>query len=334
MHKTKIKNLVVVIQGGLGKVLSSTPAIKQLKIENPDKNIVVLSGWPDVFIMNPYVHRSFSFNENKYLYEDYLKEGSIIDANPYHADSYRFEMKHLALGFCDALGVKDSSQVGIDPLIYLPESDDNNAMAELNQLRQNGKKVIIVQYLGGAPKDPKTNIQTPTGRENLQLFSDILNGIPEDANWLIMKALDQPTIPIKSKTIFAKTENVHFRNWMALIKHCDGFLGIDSCGHHMAAAFSKPSVVVWGRTKAKQLGTYKNQIDISGQCPETDFPCNEFLQIPGVSFICKYDYKCIKSINKEIVIEKVKEHLLKLPIGKPVPSVIPLTTAEMAKLKK
>jgi len=52
----------------------------------------------------------------------------------------------------------------------------------------------------------------------------------------------------KFKDEIAMPENVSMRQWAAIIKYADHFLGCDSLGQHLAYCVDKPSTVLFGST--------------------------------------------------------------------------------------
>jgi len=313
--------LIVDINGGIGKVISSTAAIRCLKKAYPDKKIIVLSGWPEVFDLNPNVFRTFRFHEYRHMYDDYANSSSLLMDNPYHLDSYRYEGKHIAEAFCEAWGVEFDGNYY--PEIYLDEELMTIASKKMFDIRSQSKglPIIVTQYVGRLQKDESSGAFLPSGRENILLFNEILTRICQRCVLLVMKDAEQPTLNIPYNTLIPKTQ-LHFRHWLATIAYADGFFGIDSCGQHMAAAFRKPSIVLWGRTNKDNLGyEYPGAINITdSSCPES--PCNGFINAPILGWKCKNNYKCMKSFDIDKVTETIINHF-KLPELAPQPQQIP-----------
>jgi len=323
--------LIVSIAGGIGKVISSTAAIRCLKKAYPDKKIIVLSGWPEVFDLNPHVYRTFRFNEYRHMYDDYAKSSTLLMDNPYHFDSYRHENKHIVETYCEAWGVEfDGDHL---PELYLDEELLTIANKKIFDIRNQAPNlpIIVTQYVGRLQKDETSGTFLPSGRECLPLFSVIMNKICQRCVLLVMKDADQPVINVPHNTLVTKNQ-IHFRHWMATMAFADGFLGIDSCGHHMAAAFKKPSIVLWGRTNYKNLGyEYPGMIHlVNDECPEA--PCNGFINAPVLGWRCKHNYKCMKSFDADKVVEKIIENF-KLPeLQQPQQMTQPQPKEEMKKV--
>ena len=90
-------NLLLHITGGLGKCIMATAVIRSYKKANPISKIVVVSGYPEVFINNPDIYRNLPFN-TPYLWQDfYGKPGWIVQAqDPYLTDAWIKNRKEIS----------------------------------------------------------------------------------------------------------------------------------------------------------------------------------------------------------------------------------------------
>jgi len=290
---------VVFIEGGLGKVVAATAAIRNLKKAYPEKKLIVVSGYPEVFDRNPHVFRTFGFNQHKYLYNDYVKNGTIFERDPYHMDTYRFDECHLAQAFCDGWGIEFDGDP--KPEIYLDDAVISVTRNELIPLKEDGLPLIVVQYLGRSPVDQQSKTYIPTGRENLPLFEEVMNKLCGKVRMMVMKTPEEPTLKVAKNTVILNNA-VHFSRWFGYMYNADGFLSIDSCSHHIAAAFNKPGVAVWGRTSEKNLG-YAGQTNVLGTCE--DRPCGGFMKVPAPGWECSHGFKCIKSVKADQIVDAV-----------------------------
>ena len=57
----KVKNIIFICDGGIGKNIVGTAVVRAIKKQFPDKNIIVVAGCPDVFMYNPNVYRTYNF---------------------------------------------------------------------------------------------------------------------------------------------------------------------------------------------------------------------------------------------------------------------------------
>lgn len=92
----------------------------------------------------------------------------------------------------------------------------------------------------------------------------------------------------------------------ALIQKAALFIGNDSSLLHMANALNVPSIGIFGATSTRQvLSPGNNCTPIYKNLPCS--PC--YVHKPLFRYICKYDYKCLKTISVEEVMEVVREKL-------------------------
>jgi hypothetical protein len=61
-------NIIFQIDGGIGKSIAATAVCKAIKKQHPNDKLLVLTGYPEVFLCNPYVDRAYSFNNLSYFY--------------------------------------------------------------------------------------------------------------------------------------------------------------------------------------------------------------------------------------------------------------------------
>ena len=50
-----MRKIILQIEGGMGKNVAATAVCKAIKTQYPDDHLIVLTGFPEVFLCNPYV---------------------------------------------------------------------------------------------------------------------------------------------------------------------------------------------------------------------------------------------------------------------------------------
>jgi hypothetical protein len=115
--------LILSVNGGIGKCIISTAIIEAFAEQRPDKKLVVVSGYPDVFINNPHVHRSYGFSNIQYFYETYIKDhdSEIFVHNPYDETDYTYNRKHLIEIWLRLCGLKYDAKY--KPTLYLTQRE-------------------------------------------------------------------------------------------------------------------------------------------------------------------------------------------------------------------
>ena len=78
-------NIIFQINGGIGKCVMATAVCEAIKKQYPDANLIVVSGYADVFLNNPHVHRAYQYGGISYFYDEWIdgKEFKIFAHDPY-----------------------------------------------------------------------------------------------------------------------------------------------------------------------------------------------------------------------------------------------------------
>ena len=221
--KNPYKNLVLHIQGGLGKVILATAVIKSYKMANPKAKVVVVSGYPEVFVNNPDVHRFFSFN-TPYLWKDYYgnPEWNVYAEDPYFTQEWiKNTQIHLIDIWCEEIGVPSLQTT---PLLYFsgPEIDELNAMIVVD------KPLICVQSTGGSTPAARSWTRNPPNHELDGYLSQFL-----ESHYIVHIGL--PETPVL-QNVHQRIENLNRRQAMCLMYYANMVVGIDSYAMHARAA--------------------------------------------------------------------------------------------------
>jgi hypothetical protein len=216
-------NLLLHIQGGLGKCIMTTAVIRNWKLAYPESEIVVVSGYPEVFLHNPDVARNFTFN-HPYLWADYYSDP---DYKIYAQDVYltqdwiQNKRKHFIEIFCDELGVDFIQQT---PLLYFSSAE----IDEFKNMVKVDKPLLVVQSTGGSNAGARSWTRTPPQEE----FDEYLKQFLEE-NYVLHLAV--PETPVL-QNVHQRVDNLDRRKAMGLAYFAYGLVGIDSFAMHARAA--------------------------------------------------------------------------------------------------
>jgi hypothetical protein len=300
MMPETVENIVFICDGGIGKNIMATVVIRNIKEKYPDKKLIVVGGFADIFRHNPHIHRFYRAGDTQHFHEDYI-EGNrsiVLKAEPYyHPDYLHSNGRHLTELWCEMLGLPYDNPI---PEIYL--TDKEKAEATDFQRGQNGP-VMILQNNGGLP--PNEN-----GVKKVKMFVRDLDY--KVARNIIDECKDEyKIVQLRGKTqqgwkdVLAPEGNL--RQALQLIYGAQKFLLIDSFAQHAAAAFGKKAVVCWGATNPKLLG-YEQHTNLTREkaCPTPfcDRP-NSFLfdQVTNnLQWECPHGEICTRHDEAEILI--------------------------------
>jgi hypothetical protein len=245
---TKSTNLLLHINGGLGKVIMATAVIRSYKKANPNSKIIVVSGYPEVFVNNPDVYKNFPY-QTPYLWQDYYgnPDWKVSAHDPYMEDSWiKNERKHLISTWCDLLGVPCLQH---SPLLFFsaPEVDELQAMIKVD------KPLLVVQSTGGAHPASRSWTRNPPMSE----FDDYLGTFMETHFILHLCLSETPVL----RNCHQRVDNLNRRQAMALVHYSMEFIGIDSYGMHarMANPMAGPTTIFFPLAESvDRLGYKKN----------------------------------------------------------------------------
>lgn len=226
-------NIIFQINGGIGKCILATSICEVLHKQYPDDQLIVVSGFPEVFMNNPYVHRSFAFGQTAYFYQDYIenKDFIVLAHDPYVDTNYVRQDEHLSHTWTRMFGLP--APKSINPKIYLTDRERQFFSAKF----ASDKPILLLQTNGGGPQQEQKYSWARDIPTNV--VSSVIEEFVKDYNVVHVRREDQTafagTIPI--------TDN--FRALAVLIELSEKRLLMDSFVQHAAAGLNKPSTVLW-----------------------------------------------------------------------------------------
>lgn len=280
-------NIVFQINGGIGKCILATSLCRTIKQEHPDSQLIVVSGYPEVFLNNPHVDKAFAFGQQAYFYEDFIEnqEVMVMAHDPYLDTAYIKQNEHLSKTWARMFGLPTPDK---HPELFLTERELQFFSTKFN----SDKPILLMQTNGGAQGQ---ELKYSWARD---IPSSVVLAVIEEFksthNIVHMRREDQigyaDTIPV--------TDN--FRALCVLIALSEKRLMMDSFGQHAAAALNKSSTVLWIANSPTVFGydsninivsepftkkpelrhAYLNKFDISGNLLE--FPYNNESEIFNV----------------------------------------------------
>ena len=235
-----MKTIIFQIDGGIGKCIASTAVIKAIKKKYANDNLIVISGYPEVYLNNPHVYKSFQFGSINYFYTDYIenKEVSLFMHNPYLEVDYVQEKKHLIQIWCEMFGVPYNNET---PELYLTSRELDFYQSKY----KSDKPLLMMQTNGGGNADLKYSFarDLPTS-----VVAKVIEHFSKDYNIVHVRRDDQisyaNTTPI----------NAPFREIIALALLTTKRLLIDSFLQHACASMGLKSSVCWITNNPKVLG--------------------------------------------------------------------------------
>lgn len=233
-------NIIFQINGGLGKSVAATAVCAAIKKQYPKDKLIVVTGYPDVFLSNPNVYRCFGMNQTSYFYEEFIEnQDALIFANePYLETSHILQKVSLAETWCKMNGIKYN---GEQPEIFLNKREIDT----FSKKYTSDKPIMIIQANGGGQVEHKYSWARDIP---FHVVNEVVDHFKDKYSIVVLKRNDQ--------TVYENTYSIQddFRGLCVLLQLSEKRLLIDSFAQHTAAALNLPSTVCWIATLPKVFG--------------------------------------------------------------------------------
>jgi ADP-heptose:LPS heptosyltransferase len=249
-------NIIFQIDGGLGKSIMATAVLKAIRTQYPKDYIIVVTGFPDVFINNPNANKILNHSQLAGIHSKYIlnKEAKVFISEPYMTSDYITESKHLIEIWCDLFGVAYNGET---PELFISDSERQY----FEQFYRVDKPIMVIQPNGGAEGQPLNYSWT---RDIPQpVMQEVINHFKHEYAILHVKRQDQLSY---ENTMQALDD---FRSIAILVSMSKKRLLIDSSVMHIAAALNLPSVVTWVGTNPKVFG-YEMNTNVLANTPTVE----------------------------------------------------------------
>lgn len=234
-------NIIFQINGGIGKCVMATAVCEAIKKQYPESKLIVVSGYPDVFLNNPNVSRAYSFDGVSYFYEEYIenqKDLKVFCHDPYLQTEHILQKEHLIKTWCEMYGVKYNGEL---PKLFITEREKSHFSAKFS----SDRPLMVMQTNGGGDQNVKYSWARDLPTNNIL---DVIEEFKGKFNIVHIKREDQTTYDYT----FPVSDS--FRGLSVLISLSNKRLFIDSVGQHIAAALDMPSTVCWIANKPEVFG--------------------------------------------------------------------------------
>jgi hypothetical protein len=239
------------IEGGLGKNILATAVVSALKASDPERNIVVVSAWPQVWFNNPDVYQIYPFGQVANFYKSFIKDQDtkVYRIDPYHHQDYILNKKHLIDVWCDLYNIPN---IGASPKLYF-------SPLELEYIRikiLNGvTKPIFLLHTSGGGVSPNSRPYSWYRDIPAQNAKDVVDYFKNDYHIYQIGYEGQGLIDGANKL------TLETREILAAPLFSQKRLFIDSFSQHAAVALDKKSVVCWIGNDPNVLG-YKSHVNV------------------------------------------------------------------------
>ena len=240
------------LNGGMGRIISAIPALEKYQQESGDDNfIVVIEGICDILKGHPTLDTKTYDMYHKNLFHTKLVNMDIVSPEPYRVNDYFNQKCNIAQAFDILINNKGIRDLPKSTLVLSKEEliAGKKVVDEVKE-KLKKEKVVIIQPFGRAIEQIDGSFVDKSNR-SLEFFNlkNIIKKLQEK-DWAVILmsefGIDFKDVGFKDEV--AMPEKVELRQWAAIIKYADHFLGCDSLGQHLAYSLDTPASVVFGAT--------------------------------------------------------------------------------------
>jgi len=237
------KYSIFIFEGGLGKAVAATALAEIIKNNHPDRKLIIVTPWPEVFLNNPSVERVYRYGNCPYFYKDYIynKDSLVFKGEPYFTSEHIQKRRHIILSWCELFNLKYNNE---KPKLFFNVAELDVIAAKF---ATRLKPILVMQTNGGVYTNEKPYCWT----RDLPYFQaqQIANILHQQYHILhitrpaSLKLNNTETVPALPK-----------RELLGLLLFSKKRILIDSCMQHAAAALNLPSTVCWVGTSHINFG--------------------------------------------------------------------------------
>lgn len=237
---------ILQISGGLGKHIYLTAAIKVLKNNFPDRDVICVVAWPELFAGLPEVKRVYPLGGTQYFYDTYIegKDPLIFAQECYFHTDHVLQRTSLIETWTKMYGLKYS---GEKPYINV-NPEQKRAIRAFYEPIIGGKPFLLIHTNGGL----FTNDKPYSWARDMpfEVASKVAQHFKKTHFIMQLTRASSPKIP----DVFVRNEQLSNTELVGLVELTDKRLLIDSSLQHAAAAFGLPSTVLWNATSSVIFG--------------------------------------------------------------------------------
>lgn len=246
------------VQGGIGKHVAATAVAKAIKNNFPERKLIVVCVWTEVFINLDFVDKVYPLGNTPNFYHNYVqgKESLLFANEPYMTTSHMNQKLPLIQSWCQMYNLEYNGET--------PEVKFNALQKKLARKHwvTNGKPIMVLQTNGGIYTDQQKDYSW-TRDMPFMISQRIADYYSEQYH------IYQVTKPKCERLRNVTVVDGQFSNvdLFSILLFSKKRILIDSCLQHAAAALNLPSVVLWNGTSPKVFG-YDIHTNIESKKPE------------------------------------------------------------------
>ena len=302
---------IINIDGGIGRVITSLPALLKYNQNHPDEEwYVSIMGWDYVTLGIPELQEKTFNPDTKGTWENYfMKSDKVISPEPYRLPNFYKGKISLAEAFDEIINkTNDHKDLNYETLNLSHAEIRRGQEIIYKSCEQQGKEqTIVINPYGSTTQVCPVGVYDDSLRslpENM--FNQLCELLAEDYNIIYMGYSN--LLSNDNRFVYVPKPDVHIRDWMGVISQVDYVIGCDSVAQHIARATGTQGCVIMGGTNSINM-SYPDYFRIIQRKEATYSP----IRISGLqsNLAERLNKECIEYTDDEIIdiYKKIKEDL-------------------------
>lgn len=244
----KSKYSIFHVQGGIGKHIAATAVAKAIKANYPDRKLVIVCAYADIFINLPYIHRVYTIGTTQYFYQEYIqdKDSILFHNEPYYTTNHIHKRKRLIENWCDMYGIKYSGE--------RPEIRFNKLQQNISREVWKRKKPVMIIHTNGGVMTTDSKPYSWTRDMPFDLAEKLVDYYKSEYHIIQLTKVNSPKLEGVEHIFATPEKSLSLMEYFSIVLHAKKRILIDSCVQHAAAALNKKSTVLWNGTSPKVFG--------------------------------------------------------------------------------
>jgi hypothetical protein len=244
-----MKYCIFHVQGGLGKHVAATAVAQAIKNNHPERGLIVVCAYPDIFNNLDFVSRVYPIGNTSYFYQNFIqdKDSLIFYHEPYFTTDHINKRLPLIENWCKLYNLEYR---GEKPIIKF-----NKIQYDLSRKYWvKGSKPIMVLHTNGGPMSAEAKPYLWTRDMPESVAQTLVDHYKKDYTIYQVTKLNSPKL-VGAHHVFATQQNaLTLMEYFSILLHSSKRILIDSSLQHAAAAVNKPSTVLWNGTSPSVFG--------------------------------------------------------------------------------
>lgn len=247
------------IEGGLGKHIAATAVAEAIKTNHPDRDLVVVCAYPEIFLNLDFVDRVYKMGMTPYFYNDFIDgtDSLMFKHEPYFTTDHIHKKLPLIENWCKLYGLEYGGEK--------PSLTFNLRQREFGLNKWNREKPILVLQTNGGPLNEQPYPYSWTRDMPKDISQSIADYHTANGYHVIQICRNQINALNNVEVVSESMGNMEL---LSLLLVSSKRVLIDSSLQHAAAALNLPSFVLWVATSPNIFG-YSIHTNVISKLPET-----------------------------------------------------------------